>query len=321
MIVNNSSKKFLMCAPMAGVTDRVMRRLCAEYGAEYAVTEMVSAAAVYYGDRKTFVLADVSEDICPCGVQLFGSDPDKLAYAVSKLADTDRPPVAIDINMGCPVKKIVSNGEGSALMDNIPLAAKLVEAAVKASNLPVTVKMRTGHSPESITAPDLAKAVEGSGCSGICIHGRTRSQMYEPNCVEHDTAAYIKTLVKIPVIANGDIDSAAEALRVIEYTGCDGIAIGRGCFGAPYIFSEIKAGLEGKEYSPLSDSEKITLAKRHLRLLYADKGQLGLLESRKHMCRYLKGINGAAEARVKINCSQTLEQTEQILDSLLAAQM
>ncbi len=302
---------------MAGVTDKVMRRLCAEYGADYAVTEMVSAAAVYYGDKKTFTLADISEDLCPCAIQLFGSEPDKMAYAVAKLTDTDTPPVAIDINMGCPVKKIVSNGEGSALMDNIPLAYKLVDAAVKASGVPVTVKMRTGKSPDSITAPELAKAVEQAGASAVCIHGRTRSQLYEPDCVEHDTTALIKTLVNIPVIANGDIDSGEEAARVLEYTGCDGIAVGRGCYGAPYVFAEIKAYLEGKPYTPMSDTEKIILAKHHLKLLYGDKGQLGILESRKHLCRYLKGIPGAAEARVKINYSQSVEESYIILDSLI----
>ncbi len=317
MIEHRKYNKILMVAPMAGVTDKVMRRLCAEYGADYAVTEMVSAAAVYYGDKKTFTLADISEDLCPCAIQLFGSDPDKIAYAAAKLTDTDKPPVAIDINMGCPVKKIVSNGEGSALMDNIPLAHDIVYAAVKASSVPVTVKMRTGKSPDSITAPELAKAVEQAGASAICIHGRTRSQLYEPNCVEHDTTALVKTLVNIPVFANGDIDSGSEALRVLEYTGCDGVAIGRGCHGAPYIFAEIRAYLEGKEYTPLSDSERIALAKHHLKLLCEDKGQLGILESRKHLCKYLKGIPGAAEARVKINYSQSLEESLDILDSLM----
>ncbi len=318
MLVNNKEKKVLILAPMAGVTDKVMRRLCAEYGADLAVTEMVSAAAVYYGDKKTFVLADISEDICPCAIQIFGSDPDKMAYAAAKLTDTATPPAAIDINMGCPVKKIVSNGEGSALMDNISLAARIVESVVKASKVPVTVKMRTGRSPDSITAPALARAVEESGASAVCIHGRTRSQLYEPGCVEHDTTAYIKTLVKIPVIANGDIDSGQEAVRVLQYTKADGVAIGRGAFGAPYVFSRIGAYLDGEEYTEPSDEEKISMGLHHLRLLCEDKGHMGLLESRKHLCRYLKGIPGAAEARVLINTAPTPERAEEILKELLS---
>lgn len=315
-IGNTEFKHGLILAPMAGVTDSTMRVLCAEQGAEVAVTEMVSAAAVYYGDKKTGTLADIGDDICPCGIQLFGSDPDKLAYAVQALSQTDKLPLFFDINMGCPVKKIVSNGEGSALMDNIPLAAKLVEAAAGASPVPVTVKMRTGRDSDHITAPELAYAVWQSGAGMVCVHGRTRKQLYEPGCVEYDTVAEIKSKIKIPVIANGDITCGSDVERVLEYTGCDGVAIGRAAFGSPYVFKEIISYLDKKSFAMPDDNEKISLAKRHAVLSVEKKGYIGLLEVRKHLCRYLKGVCGAAEARVKINTAESLEQVLSVLDSL-----
>lgn len=306
----------LLSAPMAGVSDSVMRVLCAESGAEGVYTEMVSAAAVYYGDKKTSTLADISDDICPCGIQLFGSEPDKLAYAIQALCMTDKLPFCFDINMGCPVKKIVNNGEGSALMDNIPLAARLVEAAVKVSPVPITVKMRTGRDPGHITAPALARAVYESGASAVCIHGRTRSQLYEPNCVEYDTAALIKTSVDIPVIVNGDITCGEQVISVLEYTGCDGVAVGRAAFGSPYVFSEMLAYLSGQAFTPPTDKERIADAYRQASLMVQKKGNIGLLEARKHICRYLKGIPGGAEARVAINTAATLDEVRRILQEL-----
>ncbi len=319
-IGNAEFKHGVMLAPMAGVTDSTMRMLCAESGAELTVTEMVSAAAVYYGDKKTAALADIQSELCPCGIQLFGSDPDKLAYAVQALSQTDRLPLFFDINMGCPVKKIVSNGEGSALMDNIPLAARLVEAAVKVSPVPVTVKMRTGRDSEHLTAPELAYAVWQSGASMVCVHGRTRKQLYAPDCVEYETVAEIKSKLGIPVIANGDITCGQEVERVLEYTKCDGVAIGRAAFGSPCVFEEIISYLDKKPYTPPDGRKKILSAKRHVQLAVEKKGHIGLLEVRKHLCRYLKGVDGATEARVAINGTQTLDETVSILDALLDRQ-
>ena len=259
-----SVKNGIFLAPMAGVSDKSFRALCRRFGAEYTVSEMVSAKALCYeqmskkssADTPTAALCEVRCEDGPMAIQLFGSEPDFIAEA-ARLIETreykncisDISPAAIDINMGCPVRKITSNGEGSALMKDPALAARIVEATVKATSLPVTVKIRAGWDSESINAPEMAKMLESAGASAICVHARTKEQLYFPG-IDLSVIACVKEAVKIPVIGNGDIYCAADARKMINETGCDGVMIGRGAQGNPWIFSEIVDELEGREYTP-----------------------------------------------------------------------
>ena len=238
----------LWLAPMAGVGDRAARLTAKRFGADYVVTEMVSAKAVRYRDEKTFALASLTEGETPAAVQLFGHDPDDFAAAADILLNEflrrGLPlPSAFDVNMGCPVKKVVSCGEGSALMLDVPRAAKIVKALVAATPLPVTAKIRTGYDAKRKNAVELAKALEDAGVSAVCVHGRTRAQFYSPG-VDTEAIAAVKSAVSVPVVGNGDILTKKDADDMFRSTGCDGIAIGRGAIGSPWIFSEIKHGTE-----------------------------------------------------------------------------
>ena len=312
----------LCLAPLAGVSDRAFRKISKAHGAEYLCSEMVSAAAICYGDKKTPKLCEFGDDEMPLALQLFGSRPDFVSEAARRisdgtLADFVKVPAAIDINMGCPVRKIVSNGEGSALMRDIPLAAKIVSETVKAVKLPVTVKIRAGFDDSSKNAPEMAKALEDAGAAMICVHGRTRAQMYSGKA-DLDIIAAVKKAVKIPVVGNGDIFSAEAAKKMLNETGCDGIMIARGAMGNPWIFDELIAHFEGREFIPPSPEEIIDEAVRHLDYMCKFKEeQFAIPEARKIMTYYIHDIRGASAARGKINTADTADEMKDILYSLI----
>lgn len=322
MKIGNTEIGRVMLAPMAGAADTAFRIICARHGCGYAVTEMISAKAVTYGDKKTSQLAEITKDEAPTACQIFGHEPDVMAKAcdilLEEYAKGGVMPVAIDINMGCPVPKIVKNGEGSALMRNLPLAKKIIETVVKsAGDVPVTVKMRLGWDMGSICVIDLAKIAEDSGAAAICVHARTRSQMYAPSA-DWSYIKKVKEAVSIPVIGNGDIFSGADAKRMIEETGCDAVAIARGAMGNPWIFEEATALLEGKIFSPISPTQKIQGAIDHLDLLIKLKGEARAVpESRAHMDKYTKGLYGAPRIRNAVNLAESAEEIKALLRSLL----
>ena len=311
-------RKTVMLAPMAGVADTAMRTLCAGYGADMTVTEMISAAAVCHNDKKTYKLAEIGEAETPCALQIFGHDPDGIAYALTALYEAAKvKPCAFDINMGCPVKKVVRGGDGSALMKDIKLAEKIISAAAKVSPVPVTVKMRAGYDKESVNAPELARAAEAAGASAICIHGRTREDMYKSGTVRRDIIKETVSAVKIPVIANGDVFSGQDAVSMINETGAAGVAVARGALGNPFIFEEIKAAFDSKPYTPPTDLQRLQTAREHLRLLIQAKGERsGVLEARKHIAWYLKGMRFAAWARQTVNAASTEADMIKILDRI-----
>ena len=333
---NIELKHGLTVAPMAGISDRSFRRLCMSMGAEYAVSEMVSAKALCYSQIskkpsseaiKTGALASVFEEDMPLAVQIFGSEPEFIRQAVELILSNDykgcvseRLPATIDINMGCPVHKVVSNGEGSALMKDPELAGRVVEAAVGAARpygIPVTAKIRAGWDTDSINAPEVAKIIESAGAALIAVHGRTRSQQYSGHS-SNEVIAKVKESVRVPVIGNGDITDGESAKRMLAETGCDGIMIGRAAIGNPFIFAEVLAALEGREYQRPSLDIVIDTALLQLRQMIAEKGErVGVSEARKHLCRYLKGFHGACEARGEINFADTYEEVEAILRRLL----
>ena len=305
----------LALAPLAGVSDRAFRRVCRALGADYTVSEMVSAKALVYeqrakGEKERSVsghLASVLREELPMAVQLFGRDPDFMAEAARMLESHDYkgcvgevPPTAIDINMGCPVRKVAGNGEGSALLREPALAGEIVRAVVRAVSLPVTVKIRAGWDKDSINAPEIAKICEDAGAALICVHARTREQMYEPG-VDRSVIGAVKAAVSVPVLGNGDIYSAADALSMMEETGCDGVMIARGAMGNPWIFSEIAAALDGKTYTPPPVAERFEVALGQVREMIEEKGErIGVAEAKKHLAWYCHGMEGAASARSRL---------------------
>lgn len=309
---------------MAGVTDHAFRSTCRRLGAEFTYTEMISAKAMHFGDKKTALLAELFEGEEPIAVQIFGSEPDIMAEAAKMIADGSYkncrsavPPAAIDINMGCPAPKVSGNGDGSALLKNPALAAEIVRKCAGATELPVTVKMRIGWDESSICGVEFAKRMEDAGAASLTVHGRTREGRFSAP-INYDEIARIKAAVSIPVVGNGEIFTAADARRMLERTGCDGLMIGRGALGNPWIFSEIRALLDGGEYVPPTERERVECALGELRLNIAEHGErMGVLESRKRLAWYLKGIRGAASARGEINSALTLAEVERILYSLL----
>ena len=307
----------LVLAPMAGITDKSFRTLAREYGAGLTVSEMISAKGVYYKDKKTALLAEPAKGETPYSLQIFGSEPDIMALSARKLKE-DYPEISIvDVNMGCPMPKITGNGEGSSLMKNPALAGKIVRALVDALPIPVTVKMRTGWDKSSINAPILAKICEENGASAIAVHGRTREQLYSPP-VDTETVRLVKEAVGIPVIANGGVYSGEDALLILDKTKCDGVMVGQGAMGNPFIFSEIKAAFEGKAYTRPGTDEIIALAMRHVGMLCEDKGEyIGVREARKHLGWYIKGLRGASDARGRINKAKSREELFDILRCLL----
>lgn len=321
-IGNQYLKHGLFLAPMAGFSDRAMRRICADMGAEYSVTEMISAKAVTFGDKKTYTLANIKPDEGSVALQIFGSEPEIMGRAAHILSIRDFgegycSPCAIDINMGCPVHKIFSNGEGSALMRDPELIYRITKAVKENTDLPVTVKHRTGVDDGSLNAVECAMAAESGGASLITVHGRTRVQMYSGS-VNREMIKNVKKSVHIPVIANGDILSGEDALSMLRDTGADGIAIGRGAVGNPFIFREIIAALEGKTFIPPTLEEKVEVALLQLRLAIEDKGErVAVPESRKQIASYLHSFKGAAAIRARINLATEYSVIERILTEAL----
>ena len=310
----------LMLAPMAGFTDRAMRLICREWGVEYSVTEMISAKAVSFGDKKTLALAKIGEDEGVVALQLFGCEPDVMARAVevmqSGVSGYARP-AAIDINMGCPVHKIYSNGEGSALMKSPELIEKMVSAARGATDLPVSVKLRLGVDREHLNALECAQAAERGGASFIALHGRTKSEMYS-GVADLESIKNVKSGLQIPLIANGDIVDGESAQRAFSVTGADGIMIGRGAVGNPFIFKEIASRLEGVPFTPPTLEERAATALRQLEYAIADKGEaIAVPEARKQTALYLKGFRGAAAIRAAINRATSFDEVKRaMLDNL-----
>lgn len=312
----------VMLAPMAGYSDRGMRVVCHEWGTEYSVTEMVSAKAVTFGDLKTNQLAAIRADEGPVGLQIFGSEPEIMARAAEILSrpvpDGFVRPAAIDINMGCPVKKIFSNGDGSALMRDPDLIHRITRAVVGATDLPVTVKLRIGIDSEHINAVECALAAEAGGAAMICLHGRTRVELYS-GTVHRDVIKNVKESLHIPLIANGDILSGADAVSMMSETGADGVAIGRGAVGNPFIFSEVLAAMSGESFTPPSLSERCDTALYQLRLSIEEKGEARAVnEARKQIALYLRGFRGAARLRGEINLASTYSDVERLLTRVLA---
>ena len=303
-----SENIFAVLAPMAGVTDLCFRQICREMGADLTVTEMISAKAVTQGNKKTYELCRIFEAEHPAALQLFGSEPETMAEAV-RILDERIPYEILDINMGCPMAKIVNNGEGSALMRDPVLAGRIVEAVAGATDKRVTVKMRSGFDQMHLNAPEVAHAVCESGAQGLTVHGRTREQYYEGKA-DWNIIAEVKSTVNVPVIGNGDVCGIADAQRMIGETGCDGVAIGRAARGNPWIFRELKAG---KAYIPSVD-EKKEMMLRHLDMTVKEKGEyIGIREMRKHIGWYTSGLEGSAKLRVRINKAETASEMRALI--------
>ena len=314
-------KNAIILAPMAGVTDYAFRKIARQFGATYCVSEMVSSKAIHFRDKKTATLAEIKDDDRPLGIQIFGSDPKVMAESAYLLSTAtyehrknDNIPNVIDINMGCPVRKIVTAGDGSALLKNPTLCGEIVKEVVNASQVPVTVKIRAGWDFDSINCVEIAKIAEANGAAAICVHGRTREQMYEPSA-NWEYIKAVKEAVSIPVIGNGDIFSAADAIRMLEETGVDSLMIGRGAMGNPFIFDEIQHYFDKKTYTPPTIFEKIKVARCQLEYMIEEKGEgVAICEARKHFAWYLKGERGSAAVRDAINHASTLTELNTIID-------
>ena len=298
-------------APMAGVADRAFRELCVGYGASYVVSEMISSKGVSMGDRKSKQLSFISDIERPAAVQIFGSNPEIMAESIPMVMESK--PEIIDINMGCPAPKIAGNGGGASLMKNPQLAEDIVSGVVKASPVPVTVKIRMGWDFDSINAVELAKRAENAGAAAITVHGRTKSQMYAPP-VNREIIAEVTRAVSIPVIGNGDITDGFSAAKMLEETNCDLVMVGRGALGRPWVFSQINAYLEHGRILPEPPvTERMRVMVNHIKTICEYKGEyVGLREARKHAAWYTKGLHGAAEYRREIGSLSSIEQLEEI---------
>lgn len=306
-------KNKCMLAPMAGVTDKAFRQVCKHFGAAYTVTEMISAKAITYNDNKSIELMDIRNESSKNIIQLFGTEPGVFAKAAK--FSLQYAPDAIDLNMGCPVPKITKSGAGSALLKNPKLCGEIVSAVKEAvpSDVPVTVKLRKGWDDKTITYLDVAKVCEESGASAITVHGRTREEMYSGKC-DLSVIKKVKKSVNIPVIGNGDICSFEDACRMVEYTKCDFVMIGRGALGNPWIFKELNSG----KRCNVSLDERIEVMLWHAKLICEHKGEyIGMKEARNHMAWYIKGFPNAAAFRRKCFALSTYDELEQLCAQLM----
>ncbi len=300
-------------APMAGVTDAAFRRLCRQQGAALTCTEMVSARALVYRDKKTEALLWCPPEDHPVAAQIFGHEPEIMAQAAPMALALSGADI-LDINMGCPVGKVIRSGDGSALMRDPVLAGKIIEAVVKAVDVPVTVKFRKGWDGGSVNAVEFARVCEASGASAIAVHGRTRAQMYAGRA-DWDIIREVKRAVSIPVFANGDIFSGADAEHLLRYTGCDFAMVGRGCFGDPWLFARANAAVSGEPEPPLPPlSERMDAALEQIRFSAEQKGErLACLEARSQFAWYLRGVPHAGPYKQEIVHVGTMEELEHIV--------
>lgn len=313
-------KSHAVLAPMAGVSDRAYRELCVRFGAAYCVSEMVSSKALSFNSKKSEELMEISDLERPCGIQIFGDDPKCMADA-AKHALKNKPDI-IDINMGCPAPKISSNGSGSALMKNPRLCGEIVKAVTAVTDIPVTVKIRKGWDDDSVNAVEVAKICESAGAAAITVHGRTRQQYYKPP-VDYDIIRAVRESVSVPVIANGDIDSAERAKEVMDITGCDLVMIGRATLGNPWIFSQINAFLENpnvKIHTPDLE-ERLGVMIEHIGKMVEYKGEhMAMLQARKLVVGYFKGMKGAAALRNEAGKIKTLDDLYELRQKALSLQ-
>ena len=307
----------IILAPMAGVSDLPFRLLCHEQGAGLVCMEMISAKAILYHNRNTESLLEIHPPEGPVSLQLFGSDPAIMADIAARIED--RPFQILDINMGCPVPKIVGNGEGSALMKNPLLAGQIIEAVVKAVGKPVTVKIRKGFDEEHVNAVEMAHVAQESGAAAVAVHGRTREQFYSGKA-DWDIIRRVKQAVSIPVIGNGDVVDGESALALLQQTGCDGIMIGRACQGNPWIFREVKNFLESGQICPRpTNREIVDTILRHARLQLQYKGEyIGIREMRKHVSWYSAGVPNSARFRAEINAMESMEELMDAVSAVFA---
>ena len=305
--------KPLYLAPMEDVTDPSFRYMCKLFGADVVITEFISSDGLIRDAWKSRAKLNIDEGERPVGIQIYGHLIEPMVEA-ARIAETAKPDF-IDINFGCPMPKVYNNGDGSAVMKDPALCEAIVKAVVKAVEVPVTAKIRKGIDENNLCGVEVAKACEAGGASAVFVHGRTREQLYS-GVADRNYIKQVKEVLSIPVIGNGDIDSVESALDMLHSTGCDGIMVGRGCYGRPWLFRELICHFEGLPYTPPDNAEIRGVIRRQIRLLEADRGTKALLEMRKHLSKYCRGSVGSAKLREKINSVSTREEIEELIEIL-----